>query len=141
MGRRRVLGALAALLGVWSAQSTAETGSRVLDLEHPQLSQRIDNTDSATFEFVRITVAGVTNPKRVGLLFVVAFIPDGGTGVQLGGFSLFPPDNPGAFIVSTRHLIHSAGVVVVTMHTATPVESGTSLLVTMGAIRLAHSRN
>jgi hypothetical protein len=149
MGCRPVIGALR-LLGVWvllgnwalavtpGAQGAAEINLRVLDLAHPHFSQRIDNADSATFEFVRLTVARVDNPTHVGLIFGVAFVPDGGTRVQLGGFSLYPPDNPGSFIVSTRHLIKSPGVVVVTLHTATPVESGVRLSVTMGAIGLAH---
>ena len=152
MGRPRVIGAWR-LLGVWAllgnrvlagtptVQSAAEMSSRVLDLAHPQLSQRIDNANSAAFDFVRFTVAQVNNPKRVGLIFGVAFIPDGGARVQLGGFSLYPPDNPGSFIVSTRHRVNSPGFIVVSLHTATPVDSGTQLSVTMGPIRLTHGRN
>jgi len=152
MGRRRVMGALR-LVGIWAllgnkilaetptAPSAAEMSSRVLDLEHPQLSQRIDTANSAAFDFVRLTVAKVNNPKRVGLIFGVAFVPDGGIRVQLGGFSLYPPDNPGSFIVSTRHLVNSPGFVVVSLHTATPVDAGTPLSVTMGPIDLTRGRN
>ena len=148
MGRWRVTGTLR-LLSTWAllvtgnstAQSATDTGSRVLDLEHPQLSQRIDDANPDTFDFVRLTVAQVNNPKHVGLIFGVEFIPDGGTRTNLGGFSLYPPDNPGVFIVSTHHLVKSAGLVVVTLHTATPVDSGTPLSVRMGAIGLAHGTN
>ena len=140
MGRLRVIGALG-FLGVWAlGQSAAEMGSRVLDLGHPSLSQRIDSADGAKFDFVRLTVSQVNNPRRVGLIFGVAFIPDGGSPAQLGGFSLYPPDKPGAFIVSTRHLINSAGVVVVTLNTATHVDPGTPLSVTMGAIEFVHGK-
>ena len=123
-----------------TGQSTGEIGTQVLDLEHPYCSQRLEERDPGTFDFVRLIVAKVNNPKRVGLIFEVAFIPDGGKQVQLGGFSLYPPDRPGEFIVSTRHLINSSGVVVVTLHTAAAVDSGTALSVTMGAIGLAHGR-
>jgi len=120
-----------------AAQSAKETDSRVLDLAHPHLSQRIDNEDPAAFDYVRLSVAQVNNPKRVGLIFDVAFVADGGSRVQLGGFSLYPPDNPGSFIVSTRHLVNSAGFVVVSLHTATPVDPGTPLSIKMGPITLA----
>jgi len=119
---------------------TEEKSSRVLDLAHPHLSQRIDDDDPAGFDFVRVTVAQVNNPKRVGLIFDVAFAPDRGATVQLGGFSLFPSDNPGSFIVSTRHQVNSPGFVVVSLHTATRVDPGTPLSVTMGAIGLARDR-
>ena len=122
-----------------AAQSAGETDSRVLDLAHPHLSQRIDNDNPAAFDYVRLSVAQVNNPKRVGLIFDVVFVADGGSRVQLGGFSLYPPDNPGSFIVSTRHLINSPGLVVVSLHTATPVDPGTPLSVTMGPITLAQS--
>jgi hypothetical protein len=115
-------------------------GSRVLDLAHPHVSQRIDTDNPAAFDFIRVTVAQVDNPKRVGLIFDVAFTPDGGAPVQLGGFSLFPSDNPGSFIVSTRHLVNSPGFVVVSLHTATRVDPGTPLSVTMGTIGLARGR-
>ena len=141
MGRLRVIGALG-FLGVWAlGQSAAEMGSRVLDLGHPSLSQRIDNNDFATFEFVRLTVTQVNNPKRVGLILGVAFEPDGGARAQLGGFSLYPPDKPGTFIVSTRHQVNSAGIVIVSLHTAAEVDPKTPLSVTMGAIELAHGRD
>ena len=120
-----------------AAQSAGETDPRVRDLAHPHLSQRIDNDNPAAFDYVRLSVARVNNPKRVGLIFDVAFVDDGGSRVQLGGFSLYPPDNPGSFIVATRHLINSPGFVVVSLHTATAVEPGTPLSVKMGPITLA----
>jgi hypothetical protein len=144
-------GLIAALLTVWvwvvpgavalaqapTLHSVGESDSRVLDLAHPHFSQRIDEEHPAAFEFVRLIVAKVENPKRIGLIFEVAFIPDGGTRVPLGGFSLFPPDNPGSFIVSTRHLIHSPGSIEVSLHTATHVDPDTPLSIKMGTVTLA----
>ena len=118
--------------------SAPSAGERVLDLAHPKISERIETDHASAFDFVRLTVAQVDNPKRVGLSFDVAFIGDRGTQVQLGGFSLYPPDNPGSFLVSTRHSIDSSGFVVVTLHTVTPVDAGTRLTVTISAVTLTN---
>lgn len=119
------------------AQNAGEKDARVLDLAHPEFSQRIAEEHPAAFEFVRLIVAEVQNPQRIGLIFDVAFVPENGSRVHLGSFSLYPPDNPGAFIVSTRHLINSSGFIEVSLHTATSVDPGTPLSVQMGAITLA----
>lgn len=125
------------LTTVAAAQSGTEGNAQVLDLAHPHLSQRIDEVHPAAFKFVRLIVAEVQNPNRIGLIFDVAFVPENGSRVHLGSFSLYPPDNPGSFIVSTRHLIHSPGAIEVSLHTATPVDPNTPLSVKMGAVTLA----
>ena len=127
----------AALAESPAAPSAVGSEPRVLDLAHPHFSERIATDQPATFDFVRLTVARVVNPKRIGLIFDVAFIADSGLKIRLGGFSLYPPDNPGSFLVSTRHLIDSPGFVVVSLHTATPVDPGTPLSITMGSVALA----
>ena len=65
--------------------------------------------------FVAVEIREVVNPRRVPLTFEVGFQPAQGGLVRLGEFSLFPPDNPGRFIVATQGRIQDDGVIVVAM--------------------------
>ena len=114
----------------------------VIDLAHPSFAQHVDpkDNDPTAFDFVQIRIIQVTNPQRIGVLFEVAFVPDGGSSVHLGSFSLFPPDNPGQFIVATQHRVRSSGSIVVSLHTAQPVDASTSLAIGIGSIGLIKSR-
>ena len=66
-------------------------------------------------KFVQIEVTHVNNPQRIPLSFAVHFQPAQGEAIYLGNFSLFPPDNPGKFIVSTQGKLKSGGAVTVTL--------------------------
>jgi hypothetical protein len=121
------------------------SGSRsmhVIDLAHPSFAQHVDptNGDPEVFDFVQIRIVQVVNPQRIGVLFEVAFLADGGSRVRLGSFSLFPPDNPGQFIVATQHRVRSSGSIIVSLHTAQPVEASTPLTIGIGSIALIKSR-
>jgi hypothetical protein len=114
----------------------------VIDLAHPSFAQHVDLTDNdlATFDFVQIRIVQVINPQRIGVLFDVAFLADGGSRVRLGSFSLFPPDNPGQFIVATQHRVRSSGSIVVSLHTAQPVDASAPLTIGIGSVALIKSR-
>lgn len=114
----------------------------LIDLAHPSVAQHVDLTDSdpRTFDFVQIRIVHVVNPQRIGLLFEVAFLPDGGSRLRLGSFSLYPPDNPGQFIVATQHRVRSPGSIVVSLRTAQPVDAATRLTIAIGSIELIRSR-
>jgi hypothetical protein len=120
-------------------------GSRplqVIDLAHPSFTQRVDLTqgDPAVSDFVQIRIVQVINPQHIGVLFEVAFLADDGSRARLGSFSLFPPDNPGQFIVATQHRVRSAGSIVVSLHTAQPVDASTPLTIGIGSVVLMKSR-
>jgi hypothetical protein len=150
--RRRARGWRARLLtvlllgGSVLAESPPDTpGSRpvhVIDLAHPSFTQRVDLTDGdpEAFDFVQIRIVRVVNPQRVGVLFAVDFLADSGSRVRLGSFSLFPPDNPGQFIVATQHHVRSSGSIVLSLHTAQPVDASTPLTIGIGSVALIRSR-
>jgi hypothetical protein len=122
--------------------AAASHNMHVVDLVHPSFSQHVDLThgDSAALDFVQIRIVQVANPQRIGVLFEVAFLPDGGSRIRLGGFSLFPPDNPGQFIVATQHQVRASGWIVLSLHTAQPVSTSTPLTIGIGSIMLIKSR-
>jgi hypothetical protein len=114
----------------------------VIDLAHPSFAQHVDLTDGdpGTFDFVQIRIVQVVNPQRIGVLFEVAFLADDGSRARLGSFSLFPPDNPGQFIVATQHRVRSTGSIVVSLRTAQPTDATTPLTIGIGSVALIKSR-
>jgi hypothetical protein len=88
-----------------------------LSLSYPTAQQLI-GADVVTPEkqkFVQIAVTQVSNPQRIPLSFDVHFRPAQGATIYLGSFSLYPPDNPGKFIVATQGKLESGGTVSVTL--------------------------
>jgi hypothetical protein len=73
-------------------------------------------------KFVQVEVAQVVNPRRIPLSFTVHYRPAAGDALLLGTFSLFPPDNPGTFIVATQGKLQPGGTVTVAL--APLVETG-----------------
>ena len=71
--------------------------------------------DPASARFVEVDISDVVNPKRIRLTFEVEYQPGNGEKLPLGSFALFPPDNPGKFIVATRGRLRSGGAVVLSM--------------------------
>lgn len=93
-----------------------------LNLETRMVVQTIDAEVIApqTKKFVRIEVTEVVNQQKVPLIFTVHYQPAWGEKFYLGTFSLFPPDNPGSFIVATQGKLQSGGMIVVSL---TPLET------------------
>ena len=72
-------------------------------------------TAPQAMKFVQIEVAEVFNPLKIPLSFSVHYQPAHGEKSLLGTFSLFPPDNPGTFIVATRGKLRSGGMIIVSL--------------------------
>ena len=113
----------------------------VIDLAHPSVTRHMDlsATDPTLFRFVQIQIDPVVNPKHIGVLFDVGFVPDTGSPMHLGSFSLYPPDHPGTFIVATQHRVRSSGSIVVTLHTVPRVDITTSLSIGIARLSLLKS--
>ena len=87
-----------------------------IDSDHPSISIPLASlAQSEGQRFVAVEVREVINPSRVPLTFEVAFRPVRGDPVRLGEFSLFPPDNPGRFIVATQGRVAAPGSIVVSL--------------------------
>ena len=87
-------------------------------------------------KFVQVKITEVVNPNRVALTFMVAFQEGGKASVQLGEFSLYPADNPGTFIVSTRGVVHGTGVIAVSMTIGDPINASSVIRVGIGGVAL-----
>lgn len=98
-------------------QEDEQEDSFRLDVKNRSVTKLIGPgvADPASVKFVEVDVAEVLNPKRVRLTFEVHYQPDGGERLLLGSFALFPPDNPGRFIVATRGRLRSGGAIVLSM--------------------------
>lgn len=70
--------------------------------------------NAAAARFVVVEIASVTNPRSLPLSFDVAFRSNGRER-PLGSFSLYPPNNPGRFIVATQGKVRPSDEIVVTL--------------------------
>lgn len=88
-----------------------------LDLKKPEIEQPIEPGDSelATAKFVQVEVTQVTNPKNRPARFEVHYQPIDGEKILLGAFSLFPPNNPGKFIVPTQGKVKAEGKLILSL--------------------------
>jgi hypothetical protein len=88
-----------------------------LDIRNPSLSQPIEPANDGVegAKFVQVEVAEVLNPKKYALTFEVWYQPKSNAKIYLGGFSLYPADNPGKFIVPTQSKVKNEGAIVLTM--------------------------
>jgi hypothetical protein len=68
-----------------------------------------------TKKFVQIEVTEVINLQKIPLSFSVHYQSVQGERILLGTFSLFPPDNPGNFIVATQGKLRIGGMIIVSM--------------------------
>jgi len=82
-----------------------------LDLDKPEIEQTVKpgDTELANAKFVQVEVTQVTNPKNRPAQFEVSYQPKDGEKILLGSFSLFPPNNPGKFIVPTQGKVTGEG--------------------------------
>jgi hypothetical protein len=88
-----------------------------LDLEKPEIEQPIDNRDSqaAKAKFVQVEVTEVTNLRNHPAQFEVRYQPKAGERIFLGSFSLYPPNNPGRFIVPTQGKVKAEGKIILSL--------------------------
>ena len=97
----------------------------LLDLERTTLTQRLGPETAApeARKFVQVEVLRVENPQRIPLSFRLHYLPPQGDAIALGSFSLFPPDNPGTFIVATGGALRTGGDVRLTLAPLQAVDS------------------
>ena len=97
--------------------AAAREDSFSLDLTNRSVTMPIgpELGDAASARFVEVDIAEVLNPKKLRLTFEVHYQPKTGQKLELGSFALFPPDNPGKFIVATRGRLRSGGAIVLSM--------------------------
>jgi hypothetical protein len=88
-----------------------------LDLQHPEIIQKIlpDDGDPTKARFVQVEVIKVTNPQKRPAQFEVHYQPNDGEKILLGAFSLYPPDNPGKFIVPTQGKVKAEGKLILSL--------------------------
>ena len=88
-----------------------------LDLNKPEIEQSIQPGDLkiADAKFVQVEVSEVTNPQNRAAQFEVRYQPKEGEKVFLGVFSLFPPNNPGKFIVPTHGKVKPEGKIILSL--------------------------
>jgi hypothetical protein len=88
-----------------------------LDLANRSVTKPIgpELADAASARFVEVDISEVENPKKIRLTFEVHYQSGSGERVQLGTFALFPPDNPGRFLVATKGRLRSGGAIVLSM--------------------------
>ena len=95
-----------------------------LDLQHPELTQQIRPDDAANARFVQVEVIKVTNPQKRPAQFEVYYQPNDGERTLLGSFSLYPPDNPGKFIVPTQGKVKAEGKLILSLVKSDQVVAG-----------------
>ena len=88
-----------------------------LDLQNPEITQKIvaEDGDPATARFVQVEVVKITNPQKRPAEFQVHYQPNDGEKILLGAFSLYPPDNPGKFIVPTQGKVKAEGKLILSL--------------------------
>lgn len=88
-----------------------------VDLDKPEIEQPIEagDTELANAKFVQVEVTQVTNLKNRPVRFEVRYQPKDGEKIFLGSFSLFPPNNPGKFIVPTQGKVKGEGKLILSL--------------------------
>ena len=115
--------------------ATELRGPFTLDAAHLSFAGRIPpQVDAARTRYLEVDVTEVSNPGKVRVTFAVQEAGTGGAKVLLGTFALFPPDNPGRFLIGTRDKLKQGGSIVVEMRVLDPVGPESELRVTIGRI-------
>lgn len=106
-------GLLAACASAFGVPANADSGGAELSAVRRSVVQQVGSEVIApqTRKFVRIDVTEVVNPQKVPLSFHVHYRAPQDEPMLLGVFSLFPPDNPGTFIVPTQGQLRPGGAV------------------------------
>lgn len=95
-----------------------------LDSATREVAQTIspEITEPEHKKFVKIEVVTVVNPRNIPLSFEVHYQPVQGKPFLLGTFALFPPDNPGDFIIATEGKLQTGGVIIVSLMPLTKLQ-------------------
>lgn len=95
-----------------------------LDSTNRAVAQIIDQetAEPQHKKFVKIEVGTVVNPRKIPLSFEVYYQPVNGKQFLLGTFALFPPDNPGDFIIATKGQLQPGGAIIVSLMPLTKLQ-------------------
>lgn len=120
-----------------SGPTTGEQSLFRFDNINRTASQPIDPDMPAPgkFKFLEIEVINVVNPDKVHVQFEVIYQVDKDDQIFLGTFGLFPPDNPGRFIVSTQGKLQSRGELVLSLVSPNEAPSDSTLKITVKRIQ------
>ena len=105
-----------------------------LALDKPEIEQAIESSDLVTAKFVQVEITEVTNPQNRPARFEVFYQPKEGERVLLGSFSLYPPNNPGHFIVPTQGKVKPEGKIILSL--AKPEDAVAGDVVRVGVRKL-----
>ena len=111
-----------------------------LDLQNPEITQKIrpNDGDPAKARFVQVEVIYVKNPQKRPVQFRVHYQPNDGERILLGGFSLYPPDNPGKFIVPTQGKVKAEGKLILSLVKSDQVVAGDVVEVNVRPMRFVN---
>ena len=107
-------------------QSKTDDARYSLDLNKPEIEQPVElaEADVAKAKFVLVEVTHVTNPGNLPASFQVHFEPRDGEKILLGSFSLYPPSQPGKFIVPTQGKVRGKGKLILSLAKSDRAQSG-----------------
>jgi len=111
-----------------------------LNLQNPEIIQKIlpDDGDPTKARFVQVEVIKITNPQKRPAEFEVRYQPIAGEKILLGGFSLYPPDNPGKFIVPTQGKVKAEGTLILSLVKSDRVVAGDVVEVTVRPMKFVN---
>jgi hypothetical protein len=116
-----------------STPRSRKQDSLILDLKNREIVHPIGSelADPARQKYVRVQITDVHNPRELRLTFEVRYRFQDSKEVLLGTFALFPPNNPGNFIVATRGELRKEGAVVLSMKILDEVKPGDEVRLAM----------
>lgn len=125
-------------------QSPTKAASRpmdslyVLEAGSPVFEQVIspDVVRPESQKFVVAHIETVYNPKRHSVLFELHRRSGSAERALLGTFSLFPPDNPGRFIVATRGTLRAGDTLILSMRSPDRLTAADTLWVRVRRLEL-----
>jgi len=107
-----------------------------LDLANRSITQPVEPNQVSGARFVQVEVTEVANRKKIPLSFEVRYQAKDDTRIYLGSFALYPPDNPGKFIVATQGKVKGDGAIVLTLVVSEKVDAEDVVKVGIKRIRL-----
>ena len=124
------------------ASGNVSTDEKVyfLDLNNPSIVQPIESGQKApeAAKFVKVEVVEVVNPSNLPVAFQVHYRTKTNEKVYLGSFGLYPSDNPGKFIVTTKGKLKNEGALVLTLVKPDNVGTGDTIRVSVKKILLVN---
>ena len=108
-----------------------------LDLNKPNIEQPIEREDRDVegSKFVQVEVSEVNNPQKYPVKFEVSYQAKDQKKIFLGSFSLFPPNNPGKFIVPTHGKVKGEGKIILSLVASEQAKGTDTLRVGVKRIR------